>query len=64
MIRFLGAGAIVLLAALLRHDFSFTYVADHTSLQLPRPYTISAFWGGQEGSLLLWLLILTAADCE
>ena len=49
----------VLLAALLRNDFSFVYVADHTSLQLPTPYTISAFWGGQEGSLLLWLLVLT-----
>jgi cytochrome c-type biogenesis protein CcmF len=51
--------AIVLLAALLRHDFSFTYVAEHTSRRLPTPYTISAFWGGQEGSLLLWLLVLT-----
>src|SRR5213596_5618 len=50
---------IVLLAALLRHDFSFAYVAEHTSRRLPTPYTISAFWGGQEGSLLLWLLILT-----
>jgi cytochrome c-type biogenesis protein CcmF len=49
----------VLLSALLRKDFSFVYVADHTSLELPRPYTISAFWGGQEGSLLLWLLVLT-----
>ncbi|MGH3081108.1 MAG: heme lyase CcmF/NrfE family subunit [Gaiellaceae bacterium] len=49
----------VLLAALLRHDFSFVYVWKHTSLELPRPYTFSAFWGGQEGSLLLWLLILT-----
>jgi cytochrome c-type biogenesis protein CcmF len=49
----------VLLAALLRHDFSFVYVSKHTSLELPRPYTVSAFWGGQEGSLLLWLLILT-----
>ena len=27
--------------------------------ELPTPYTISAFWGGQEGSLLLWLLVLT-----
>src|SRR5437867_8955885 len=54
----LGASA-VLLAALLRHDFSFVYVADHTSLELPTRYTISAFWGGQEGSLLLWLVILT-----
>ena len=46
----------VLLAALLRNDFSFKYVARTTSEALPTPYTISAFWGGQEGSLLLWLL--------
>jgi cytochrome c-type biogenesis protein CcmF len=51
--------SIVLLGALLRNDFSFTYVAEHTSRELPTAYTISAFWGGQEGSLLLWLLILT-----
>ena len=31
----------------------------HTSRELPTGYTISAFWGGQEGSLLLWLLVLT-----
>src|SRR6186713_2678222 len=48
-----------LLAALVRHDFSFDYVSSHTSRALPTGYTISAFWGGQEGSLLLWLLILT-----
>jgi cytochrome c-type biogenesis protein CcmF len=56
-----GAAAIaagVLLVALVRHDFSLTYVADHTSRKLPTLYTISAFWGGQEGSLLLWLLVL------
>ncbi len=51
--------ALVLLAALVRHDFSFAYVARTTSEALPTGYTISAFWGGQEGSLLLWLLILT-----
>ena len=50
----------MLLAALVRSDFSFVYVADHTSLELPTPYKVSAFWGGQEGSLLLWLVILTA----
>ena len=49
----------VLLGALLRNDFSFTYVARTTSEALPTAYTISAFWGGQEGSLLLWLLVLT-----
>jgi cytochrome c-type biogenesis protein CcmF len=53
-----AVAAGVLLAALIRHDFSFEYVASHTSEALPTRYTISAFWGGQEGSLLLWLLIL------
>jgi cytochrome c-type biogenesis protein CcmF len=51
--------ALVLLSALLRHDFSFAYVAQTTSRELPTPYKISAFWGGQAGSLLLWLLVLT-----
>src|ERR671929_644291 len=48
----------VLLSALARHDFSFQYVAQHTSRELPLGYTLTAFWGGQEGSLLLWLLVL------
>ena len=51
--------AAVLFVALVQNDFSLVYVADHTSRELPLGYTISAFWGGQEGSLLLWLLILT-----
>jgi cytochrome c-type biogenesis protein CcmF len=54
-----GVAAAVLLSALLRNDFSFAYVARTTSEALPTAYTISAFWGGQEGSLLLWLLVLT-----
>ncbi len=49
----------VLAVALVRHDFSFVYVADFTSEKLPLGYTLSAFWGGQAGSLLLWLLVLT-----
>ncbi len=62
LIAAFGASVVasaVLLAALARHDFSFTYVADHTSRELPLGYTLTAFWGGQEGSLLLWLLVLT-----
>jgi len=51
--------ATVLLVALARHDFSFAYVAAHTSTKLPLGYSLSAFWGGQEGSMLLWLLVLT-----
>src|SRR5579885_3617849 len=49
----------VLATALVRHDFTFTYVAAHTNRSLPTAYSLSAFWSGQEGSLLLWLLILT-----
>src|SRR5207249_128169 len=55
-----GVAGLVLLVALLRHDFANVYVADHTSRKLPTLYTISAFWGGQEGSLLLWLFVLLA----
>jgi cytochrome c-type biogenesis protein CcmF len=55
-----AVAAAVLLSALVRHDFSFVYVAQHTSTELPTGYSMSAFWGGQEGSLLLWLLVLTA----
>src|SRR5437867_3132802 len=61
LIAALGASAVaaaVLLTALARHDFSFQYVADHTSRELPLRYSLTAFWGGQEGSLLLWLLVL------
>jgi cytochrome c-type biogenesis protein CcmF len=49
----------VLLAALVRSDFSFTYVSSFTSRELPLSYKLTALWGGQEGSLLLWLLVLT-----
>jgi len=51
--------SVILVIALARHDFTFAYVAQHTSRDLPLRYTLSAFWGGAEGSLLLWLVILT-----
>ena len=54
-----AVAAVVLWIALARHDFSFTYVADHTSRTLPLGYRLAGLWSGQEGSLLLWLLILT-----
>ena len=51
--------ASVLLVALVTSDFSFTYVSSFTSRDLPLTYKVTALWGGQEGSLLLWLLVLT-----
>ena len=49
----------VLLLAFARNDYSFVYVWELTSDQLPAAYTLAALWGGQEGSLLFWLLLLT-----
>ncbi len=52
--------SIGLWTALITHDFSIKYVASFTSSNLPLVYTISAFWGGQSGSLLFWALILAS----
>ena len=48
----------ILVHALATSNFSFEYVAQYTSTTLPIQYKITAFWGGQAGSLLFWLLIL------
>ena len=50
--------SVVLEAALLTHDFSLAYVANHTDLATPAPLVAAAFYGGQEGSLLYWTLVL------
>ncbi|HJV60160.1 MAG TPA: heme lyase CcmF/NrfE family subunit, partial [Albitalea sp.] len=47
-----------LTAAFLNNDFSVLYVAEHSNSQLPAVYRAAAVWGGHEGSLLLWLLML------
>ncbi len=49
----------VLLRALLQHDFSLEYVAAYSSSTLPTQYVAAALWGGQQGSLLFWTLLLT-----
>ncbi len=45
--------------AFLNDDFSVLYVASHSQLQLPTFYKVSAVWSAHEGSLLLWILILS-----
>ncbi len=44
--------------AFLVSDFSVAYVAHHSNTLLPPLYKFSATWGGHEGSLLLWILML------
>ena len=46
-----------LLYALLQNQFQYTYVWSYSSLAAPLAYKIAAFWAGQEGSFLLWLLL-------
>ena len=46
--------------AFLTSDFSVLYVVNNSQLDLPTVYKFSAIWGAHEGSLLLWILILSA----
>ena len=64
--RSLASGQFVFVAlsfmcltwAFINDDFSVQYVANHSNSLLPTAYKVSAVWGGHEGSLLLWALIL------
>ncbi|MBI4741437.1 MAG: heme lyase CcmF/NrfE family subunit [Betaproteobacteria bacterium] len=47
-----------LTTAFVQNDFSVIYVAQHSNSLLPLEYRVAAVWGGHEGSLLLWLVML------
>ena len=49
---------ICLAASFVRNDFSVLYTAQHSNSALPLAYRIAGVWGGHEGSLLLWALML------
>ena len=49
----------LLLHAFVVNDFSVLYVASNSNSLLPVYYRIAGAWGGHEGSLLLWQLMLT-----
>ncbi len=55
-----GVSYVVLTHAFLINDFSVDYVANTSNLSQPLIYRITGVWGSHEGSLLLWLLVLTA----
>ncbi len=55
---FLFLSFVCLVAAFVGNDFTVAYVAANSNSLLPVQYRISATWGGHEGSLLLWVLIL------
>jgi cytochrome c-type biogenesis protein CcmF len=50
---------VCLTISFVRDDFSVLYVANHSNSALPMFYKVAAVWGGHEGSLLLWMLMLS-----
>jgi len=44
--------------ALLTHDFSMKYVAEHGSRTTSTFFTVTTMWSALEGSIILWTLIL------
>jgi len=56
---FLLISFICLTTSFIQNDFSVLYVAKNSNSLLPVQYQISAVWGSHEGSLLLWVLILS-----
>jgi cytochrome c-type biogenesis protein CcmF len=48
-----------LIASFIGNDFSVVYVAETSNSALPLFYRATAMWGGHEGSMLLWILLLS-----
>src|SRR5438270_5753008 len=44
--------------AFVTHDYAIKYVASTSDTSMPTTYKITSFWGGLDGSLLFWVLVL------
>jgi len=51
------AAAVWLWHILFTHQFKYQYVASYSSLSMPPQYIYAAFWGGQEGTFMLWAFL-------
>lgn len=52
-----ATASAVLIHGFIISDFSIAYVYGHSSSDMPLFYKVTAFWGGMDGSLLLWALV-------
>src|SRR5215471_3808912 len=59
----LTMAAGLLVYSLIAGDFRLAYVAEHSNRTMPSIYKFTAWWGGQEGSLLLWSWLLATYSC-
>ncbi len=55
---FVAAAFVALSISFYVSDFSVAYVAENSNRILPWYYRLTAVWGGHEGSMLLWSLVL------
>ena len=55
----LAIAFVILAWSFYSNDFSVLYVAEHSNSQMPVIYRLGAVWGGHEGSLLLWIFLLS-----
>src|SRR5260370_81344 len=53
------AASAILVHAFLTDDYRYAYVASYSNHAMAASYKFSAWWGGQEGSLLLWSWLLS-----
>lgn len=56
---FISLSYACLTLCFLEDDFTVSYVMNHSSRLLPWFYKLCAVWGGHEGSMLLWVAILS-----
>ena len=60
ILLFILLSFLSLVYAFLTDDFSLRYVAGNSNISLENIYKFSAVWGAHEGSILLWVLVLSA----
>jgi cytochrome c-type biogenesis protein CcmF len=53
-----GLASALMIYAFITHDFSIKYVAATSDVNMSIWYKVTAFWGGLDGSLLFWVLVL------
>ncbi len=57
-LAFVATAFMALAYSFIADDFSVAFVANHSNSALPFYYKLTAIWGGHEGSILLWTLVL------
>src|SRR5882757_6430155 len=58
-VSLIGLAVLCLAYAFVTHDFRIKYVAHYSDRSMTTPYLLTALWGGQDGSLLWWLFLLS-----